>query len=312
MNRRRRALLLTNPAAHSVTRRGRDEAAAILKPSFDLEQVDTKAPGHATELAIAAADGDADLVIVLGGDGTLGEVAQGLAGTAVALGVLPGGEANVLARAVGIPNRVRDAARLVADRAGPGHEDAPGRRIPLGRMDGRWFLASCGVGFDAAIVRDVERHPRTKKRAGDWFFLWTGIRLFYGGYDRRNPGIELTWGPGPDERAERLFLVVVQNLPPYTFFGPRAMRLCPDASLEGRLDAFAMDSFRSAHVLPVLFSSFGRARHARWPHVVSVHDRSHLSVRCAGPMPVQADGEYLGERPAVEVELVPAALSVIC
>jgi diacylglycerol kinase family enzyme len=307
---RRRILLISNPVAHRVTAAKRDEAVEILAGAFDLEQATTKARGHAAELAATAADEGVEAVLALGGDGTLNEVAQGLAGTTIPLGVLPGGEANVLARSLGIPTDVADAARLVADRAGSGGPIGA-RSMPLGRIGDRWFLASCGVGFDAAIVREVERNPRAKKRGGDLFFLWTGVRLFFAGYERKAPPLDLAWGPDLADRVDGLFLAVVQNLDPYTYFGRRPMRLCPEVRLEGGLDVLAMDSFRTRHVLPVAIATFARARHPRRRHVVYVRDQPRLRVTCRLPMPTQADGEYLGEVSQVEIESVPDALRVM-
>jgi diacylglycerol kinase family enzyme len=176
----------------------------------------------------------------------------------------------------------------------------------------RWFLASCGVGFDAAIVRDVEGNPRAKKRAGDLFFVWTGVRLFFTGYDRKQPCIDVSWGDaGPSDRAEGVFLAVVQNLDPYTYFGRRPMRLSPEARVDGGLDVLMMDSFRTRHVLPVAVSAFARARHPRRRHVRYVRNQSTLLVRCARPMPSQADGEYLGEVSEVRIESIPDALRVV-
>jgi diacylglycerol kinase family enzyme len=307
---RRRILLVANPAAHRVTPAKRDEAVAILAQAFDIEPAVTKARGHAQELATVAVDQGVDLVVVLGGDGTLNEVAQGLAATEVPLGILPGGEANVLARSFGIPTDAGRAAELIVDRAGSSGP-VRARSMPLGRMGDRWFLASCGVGFDAAIVRDVERNPRAKKRAGDLFFLWTGVRLFFGGYERREPRMDVSWGPRSSERAEGVFLAVVQNLDPYTYLGRRPMRLCPDVRVEGGLDVLMMDSFRTRHVLPVAVSTFARARHPRWRHVRYVRDQSSLRIQCSVPMPAQTDGEFLGDVSEVMIESIPNALQVL-
>jgi diacylglycerol kinase family enzyme len=310
---RPRALLIANPVAHRVTAAKRNEAIEVLAAAFDLEPATTKAPGHATELAAGAVDANVDVVLVLGGDGTLNEVAQGLARTPIPMAVLPGGEANVLARSLGIPTDVREAASFAVDRIGSdgGVGSVRSRAIPLGRIGERWFVASCGVGFDAAIVRDVERNPAAKRRGGDLFFLWTGLRLFFAGYDRREPQLDISWGPDLSEGLDGAFLAVVQNLDPYTYFGRRPMRLCPDVRLDGGIDLLSLDSFRARHVLPVAVSTFARARHPKRRHVVYVRDQPGLRVRCRRPMPAQADGEYLGEVSEVYIESVPNALRVV-
>jgi diacylglycerol kinase family enzyme len=306
MNPRPPALLVVNPAARNVSASREDPVVGALSRGFAVEIAETKRPGHATELAASAVEDELGLVIVLGGDGTANEVANGLADTGTSMAVLPGGQANILARALGQGRDPIAAARALAGRAGEEPE-----HIPLGRIDDRWFVSNCGVGFDAAIVRDVERHPNAKRRAGDWFFLWIGLRIFASGYDRRSPQLDLSWGPDLEHHADGVFLAVVQNLSPYTFFGRRPMRLCPDASLHGGLDVLAMDSFGAGQVLPVAVSSFARARHPARAHVQVVHDQRRVHVRCRTPMPAQADGEYLGERDGVEIRSIPAALSVL-
>ena len=307
MNPRPTALLIVNPAAHGVSPGEEDPIVGALSRGFVVEVAETKSPGHATELAAAAGADGLDPVIVLGGDGTVNEVANGLAGTATALAVLPGGEANILARSLGLGRDAVRAARALAGRAG-----ADPRSIPLGRINDRWFVANCGVGFDAAIVREVERNPRAKRRAGDFFFLWTGVRLFVAGYDRKRPQLDLAWGPDLEHRVDEVFLAIVQNLDPYTYFGRRPMRVCPDVRLDGGLDVLALDSFAARHVLPVAVSSFVRARHARRPHVSYASDQRRIQVRCRRSMPAQADGEYLGEITEAEIGSVPNALRILC
>src|SRR5438046_4782092 len=220
MNPRPLALLVVNPAARGVSATREDAIVGALSRGFAVELAETKRPGHATELAASAVEDGLGLVVVLGGDGTANEVANGLAGTGTAMAMLPGGQANILARALGLGRDPVTAARTLATRAG--NEPEP---IPLGRIDDRWFVSNCGVGFDAAIVREVERRPGAKRRAGDWFFLWTGLRVFATGYDRRSPQVDLSWGPELEHHADGVFLAVVQNLSPYTFFGRRPMRL---------------------------------------------------------------------------------------
>jgi diacylglycerol kinase family enzyme len=303
--RRRTALLVVNPAARATDHGRADRVAAVLEERLALERVETKARGHAMELAASAAEDNLDLVVVLGGDGTLNEVANALAGTATSVAVLPGGEANVFARSLGLPRDPVAAARIVAAKA-----DSP-HRVPLGRAGDRWFTANCGVGFDGAIVRAVEAHPEAKRRLGDAFFVWTAMRVFAAGFDRRTPRLSVSWGPGGDERVDHAYLAIVQNLSPFTYLGRRAMRLTPDADLALNLDALVVDSMRLGTMLPVVLSTFARARHGRNRHARIVHDVPWVEVRSGVPMPLQADGEYLGEHAAVRIECVRDALGLV-
>jgi diacylglycerol kinase family enzyme len=260
-----------------------------------------------------------DVVAVLGGDGTVNEAVNGLIGRQVPLAIVPGGGADVFARSLGIPKDAAAAAALVTARSG---SDDPPRRVPLGRVvspslsEGqlaRYFVANCGMGFDAAIVRSVESRPRLKRRLGDWYFVAAGLRLFFGGgFDRRTPHVELTWGSRPDERKDGLFLAIVQNTTPFTFLGRRAIRLCPEARLDAGLDCFAVDTMRASVILPIVVSAFGSGRRVSGRHVTYVRDRMELRIRSDEPLPAQMDGEYIGEHSDLRVASVPDALSVVC
>jgi diacylglycerol kinase family enzyme len=302
----RRLLLIANANAHTVTPYRREVISAALGGQFDLEQVETKSPDHAIEVARQAVEDGMDLVVALGGDGTVNEVANGLAGSNVPMAILPGGMANVFARSLGIPSDPVEATGLFLTRS-----DSLPRKVDLGRIGDRYFVANCGVGLDAAIVRAVESRQRAKRRGGDLFFVWTGLRVFFTRYGRRKPHIELSWGRGFEERRERLYLTIVQNVSPYTFLGERAMRLCADADMDAGLDAFAVDTMRVRTILPTALRAFGRKPKVRGRHILYVRDQPSFRVRCDQPMPLQMDGEYIGEREEVLIESVPDALLVL-
>lgn len=302
----RRLLLVVNENAYRVTRELRDAVAYALSGAFKLEDVPTERPGHAIDITREAILDEIEMVVALGGDGTVNEVANGLAGTDVPMAIVPGGMANVFARSLSIPNDALAATDLLVDKA----KGSP-RRVTLGVVEGRYFTSNCGVGFDAAIVRRVEEHQRAKKRLGDWYFVWTGLRLFLAGYDRRRPRVRLAWGDDLEHRRDGLFLAIVQNTSPYTYLGKRPMRLCPEADLDAGLDCIALDSMKARVAVPVVLSSFGSARHAGRPHVLHVADQRRMAVTCDEPLPVQVDGEYVGQRDHVLIEAVPSAMSVI-
>jgi YegS/Rv2252/BmrU family lipid kinase len=302
----RRCLLIVNANAQTVTRHGRDLIARALTAEFDVRDADTQGPGHAAEMARDAAAENVDLVVALGGDGTVNEIVNGLAGTDTPLAILPGGGANVLARSLGIPRDPVEAAVALLDRV----NDKP-RRIPLGRVDGRYFTVNCGVGLDAAIVQRVERRQFAKRAAGDLFFVWSALRTFLVGQGRREPKLRIRWGDQLEEHEDGRYLIVVQNTTPFTYLGERAMNLTPDAHLEDGLDFMTMDTLRTATVLRVALQAFGSGGHVRNKHVSLVRDQRHIVVECLEPMPVQADGEFIGERRRVEIESVPDALSLL-
>ncbi|NBP74399.1 MAG: hypothetical protein EBU57_14885 [Alphaproteobacteria bacterium] len=154
-----RILLVVNSFASSVTARNMVIVHRELSRDHDVQLVETNRRGHATRYAQDAAHRGLDLVISFGGDGTLNEVATGVAGSDTSLGVLPGGSTNVFARTIGLPNDpVAAVELLVAALRDPSRSIRP---IGLGRVDGRFFCFHTGVGYDAAVVRTVEQHANT-------------------------------------------------------------------------------------------------------------------------------------------------------
>ena len=295
----RQLLLVVNEVAQTVTRYARDVIAGALSSEFRVEVVETKRPGHAGELAAGAAERGIDLVVVLGGDGTVNEVANELAGTSVPMAVLPGGGANVFARSLGLPRDAVEAAGILLERL---HE--PPRRVPLGRAGDRWFLANAGVGIDAAIVRRVEERQVAKRLGGDLSYGWSGLRVLVSGYDRRTPHLRVRMG---EVDVGGVFTVLVQNVDPYTYLGDRAIRFCAGASLDAGLDAVAFRTLRTTLVSRVVLRALRTGKPLRRAAAYG-HDLSAIRVEADVPMPLQVDGEFVGEVQAVSIESVPGAL----
>jgi diacylglycerol kinase family enzyme len=292
-------LLIVNTVAQTVTRYARDVIIGALSSEFRVEVGETKGTGHAGELATAAAERGVDLVVALGGDGTVNEVANGLAGTAVPMAVLPGGGANVFARSLGLPRDAVEAAGILLERL---HE--PPRRVPLGRAGNRWFLANAGVGIDAAIVRRVENRQMAKRLAGDLSYAWSALRVLFTEYDRHTAHLRVRMG---DADVDGVFATLVQNVDPYTYVGDRSIRFCAGASLDGGLDAVAFKTLRTTLVARVLLRALRSGKPVRRAATYG-HDLPSVRIEADVPMPLQVDGEYVGEVEAVSIESVPGAL----
>jgi diacylglycerol kinase family enzyme len=292
-------LLIVNTVAQTVTRYARDVIVGALSSEFRVEVGETKGPRHAGELATEAAERGVDLVVALGGDGTVNEVANGLAGTAVPMAVLPGGGANVFARSLGLPRDAVEAAGILLERL---HE--PPRRVPLGRAGDRWFLANAGVGIDAAIVRRVEERQVAKRLGGDLSFAWSGMRVLFSEYDRHTPHLRVRMG---DAQIEDVFATLVQNVDPYTYVGDRSIRFCSQASLNDGLDAVAFRTLRTTLVGRVLLRALRSGKPVRRAATYG-HDLPFVRIEADIPMPLQVDGEFVGEVEAVTIESVPGAL----
>jgi diacylglycerol kinase family enzyme len=300
-----RALLVHNPTASSTTDRLRDRVASLLSSDIKLEVAGTKARGHATELAADAVRDGMDAVFVLGGDGTTNEAVQALAGTDVALGVIPGGGANVFARALGLPNDGVAATRIAHRHL----HDGTGRSIGLGRAGERWFTFNAGFGFDAAVVQRVEQHLHMKRGLGQVAFVLLTLRTWFSGDDVHRPSIEVTdadgaqWGP--------YGITIIGNADPYTFLGPRPMRVTPQASFDLGLDLVAIGRVSTTRLLQIVGQVFTRATHVDAPDVDHWHDQSSFTLASSSALPLMVDGDYTGDHTCVEVTAVPDALRVL-
>lgn len=301
-----RLLLVVNARAGTVTPRTVRFIEGALGERAKVERARTRASGHATELAREAADGTHDVVAVLGGDGTVNEVANGLAGSDVPLGIIPGGGTNVLARALGIPQEpLRAAGHLLA------RLDGPPRRIPLGRGDGRYFTFACGMGLDGEIVRRVERRQALKRAGGQGFFVWSALRLGLLSYDFRTPRLRIRWGPDLEHAREGFTFAITQNLDPFTYLARRPLRLCPRAGLDLGIDCFAGRPVSRVRIVRWAAQALGQARHVRDRRALYLHDQRRIELSAETPMATQMDGEFVGTRERMEIESVPGALAIL-
>jgi len=180
-------LVIVNPYATTVSNRLKNLVVYALQSRYEVEAVDTQAKLHATELTREAADQGYEVVVAFGGDGTVNEAANGLIGTDVPLTCLPGGSTNVFCRSLGIPRDVVDATEhllQVADAFEP-------RRVDVGRVNGRHFTFSSGIGLDASVVEQVDAHPRLKSRYTRWYYTYVAITQFTRKYLVNPPRVEV-------------------------------------------------------------------------------------------------------------------------
>jgi diacylglycerol kinase family enzyme len=268
-----RSVLVVNPFASRVDERGIVAVARELRVD---EVLRTERPRHATELVQALADVSA--IYVFSGDGGFNEALNGSDGR-VPLGFIPGGGTSVLPRALGLPRDPVRAARALSG--------ARERRISLGRVNGRRFGFSAGLGLDAELVRRVDALGRkgSGRRAGDVRFVLTALRVLAERRVRFEPALEI-------EGHGRAAFALVANGDPYTYAGPLAIRPLRQARFEAGLDLVAPRELRARHLPGVaLYLAVGRGG---LPLVV-LHDRDRIAVRCDAPTPLQADGEDLGD-----------------
>ncbi len=298
-----RLLLVVNSFASSVTARNRVLIEEILMDGgHEVTLKETNRRGHATRFAQDAASRDWDVVVALGGDGTLNEVANGLAGSTTALGVLPGGSTNVFARTIGMENDPVAAARQLA--AGLATETI--RPIGLGNVNGRYFCFHTGVGFDAAVVANVEKRSSIKRWLGHPLFIYAGLKTFFRTYDRKHPHFTVnTVG-----RTYPASFTVVLNTNPYTYLSNRPLDLAPAASLESALSTVTFTQMAALGVLAALGRTL-LGGGVRGKAVITEDGLSALTIESATPFPYQLDGDYLGETLRLDFRWEPDAIRLV-
>jgi diacylglycerol kinase family enzyme len=310
---KKRMLIIVNPYATTVSDRLKNLVVYALQGRYEVEAVTTEAQNHATEIGIEARDGAYDVVVAFGGDGTLNEVANGLAGTGVPVTVLPGGSTNVVCRTLGIPNDVVDATEHLlglADRFEP-------RQIDLGIANGRRFVFSCGSGLDATAAMRVDQRPKLKARAGPYFYTWVAFSAFYRDYLRNPIRMRLEVG----DRSVEGITVLAQNSDPFTYFGGRPVRVAENVAIDdGTLSVAILRRAAQRDMGPiiarVLTERLRASRHRQIDHfddVTSARIES-ASVDDQGrprPFPIQVDGDYIGAHTELELGIEPGALTVV-
>jgi diacylglycerol kinase family enzyme len=294
-----RVVLIVNPYSTEVTPGRIAAVSGALEQRCDLVLWQTERRGHARELA-ADAVGRADALVVFAGDGTYNEAING-AGGRIPFGFVPGGGASVFPRALGLSRDPVRAALRVVDALDAGRSTS----ITLGRLNGRRFCFSAGIGFDAEIVRRIDGRGRDHngRRAGAARFLATVFETLLESRFRIPPQLEVA-GFG------RAALIVVVNGSPYTYAGRVPVRLTSAADFAAGLDFVAPREITPQSVGALALGLF-RGTLAGERHTLSGHDLDALVVRCDHPLPAQADGEDLGDITEAFFEAEREALTVL-
>ena len=312
-----RAVLVVNPQATTTTVRGRDVLVRALRSEVTLDVAYTQKRGHATEIAREAARSGVDLVVTLGGDGTVNEVTNGLltsdsaaaAGRAddrPAVAVVPGGSTNVFARALGLPRDWAEGTGIILEALREGRT----RTIGVGRADERYFTFCAGFGIDAEVIRKVEQARLRGRAPSPGLYLRSTVSQYVLTDARRTPSITMERAGEPDDTG--LSTVIIQNTAPWTYVGDRAIQCCPSASFDLGLDLLAMRELRIASTTITAARMLGRRPNPRGKQVLHLHDVDGFTLRSAAPMAFQVDGDYLGERNKLDFAAVPNALRIVC
>jgi diacylglycerol kinase family enzyme len=305
---RKRMLVIVNPYATTVSDRLRNLVVSALQGRYAVEAIDTAAKDHATQLAREAAEDDFDVIVAFGGDGTVNEAANGLAGSRVPLTTLPGGSANVFCKMLGIPGDIVDATEhllRVADRFEP-------RQVDLAQVNGRWFTFSAGMGLDAAVVERVDAHPKLKARYGANYFTAAAVSTFSRRYVVNAPRLSVEVDGRPLADGVSVF---VQNGDPYTYFRNRPIHVADHSRLDsGHLAGAMLTRARLTDMPSIAYRTFAESGQVTGARAAQgFHDVDEVVARSldGAPIPLQVDGDYIGDVEEARFRVVPAGLTVV-
>jgi diacylglycerol kinase family enzyme len=321
-----RALVVVNPAATSTTAKMRDVLVGALGSQLKLDVVETAHRGHGVTLGAQAAAEGIDLVVSVGGDGTVNEVVNGMLADGPRsdlpmLAVVPGGSTNVFSRALGRSRHPVEATAEILDSLRVGRT----RLVSLGTASAsgtdssevtaqnwtppRWFVFAAGLGFDADVISRVEARRAAGRRSSGALYVREATSAFLLGRERRRPAMTLQVSGQPP--LDGLFLCLVSNVSPWTYLGARAVNPSPEASFDTGLDVFAMGRIGPVRMLHHLRQTLARRPDARGRGVHRIHDLEELTLTATRPQGWQVDGDHLGTATGMRLTHVPAALRVV-
>jgi diacylglycerol kinase family enzyme len=304
---KRRALVVVNPYATTVSDRLRSLVVHALSARYEVDAIDTQSPGHATEICREGAWEGYDVVIAFGGDGTVNEVVNGLAGSPTPVTCLPGGRTNVYCKLLGIPGEIVDATEHLLRMADAWRT----RLVDVGVVNDRRFAFSSGVGLDANVVAQVDAHPGLKSRLGASYFVYTALGTFAGRYVLRPPRLVATVNgtevPG--------VTAVIQNAEHYTYFNDSPVDVAEGAGLDtAELAGVVLGRANLIDVPSILIRMLAR-RPALigHPQIRVLGGFTELDLRSVDgrPIPLHVDGDYIGDVTDAHFEIRPRGLSVV-
>jgi diacylglycerol kinase family enzyme len=296
-----RAIVIANPNAGRLPEETRRAVVTALRETLDAE-VSWTMRDTGISVAREAATSGADLVVAFGGDGHVNEVVNGIAGTDVPLGIVPGGTMNVFSRTIGVPQDPFEAIDFLVRRL-----REPVRVVPLGRTNDRYFTFSAGCGFDALAAEHVEKHLNNKRRYGELFFYWSAFRVLAHSFSMRSPRMSIRGPFGEIPVA----MAIATNARPYAYFAGRPVDLTPNVTLDGGVDVFAMKTMR-LEALPLYIWRVAVSRdlvHHRDAFYQS--DLASFEVVAHKPFNRHVDGEPLPPADRVSFSVVKDALRVL-
>jgi diacylglycerol kinase family enzyme len=309
-----RAVLIVNPNATSTTPAGRDLLAHALESRVKLTVVHTDHRGHAIEIARDSAREGVDVLIVHGGDGTVNEVVNGVVevggpgAAAPAVGIVPGGSANVFARALGISPDPIEATNQLVDLLSEYRRRKVWRRIGLMDCGERWGVFTAGMGVDGEVVAAVEAQRAKGRKVTASRYIRIAVREMLASA-RLEPTLTLRL-PG-QEPVAGVHFAFVSNSSPWTYANTRPVWTNPSTTFETGLGVFATTSMNVWENLGLVRRMLSKKPTIEAKHLIRDDDLPWLEVTSDTPVSCQIDGDYVGKRNSMMFIAVPDALGVV-
>ena len=313
-----RAVLIVNPNATSTTPAGRDLLAHALESRVDLTVTHTDHRGHAIEIAEAAAADGIDVIIVHGGDGTVNEVVNGLlgkpgevrppAGQLPAVSVVPGGSANVFARALGISSDPIEATNQLIDLISAHRAGTPWRRIGLMDCGERWAVFTAGMGVDGDVVAAVEAQRAKGRKVTANRYMRVALREMLSSV--RDEPLLTVHLPDHDP-VYGVHFAFISNASPWTYVNTRPVWTNPGTTFDTGLGIFAITSMNFLANVLLLRRMFSKKANIKAKQLVREDNLPWVRVTATEPVSCQVDGDFLGPREEMTFTSVPDAISVV-
>lgn len=302
--------LIINPFATTSSGWSRELIVRSVEAMFQTDVHVTTQRNHATEIARMARKQESEFIIVLGGDGTVNEVINGLLDKTVleyeqpVLAVIPGGLANVFTRSLGFSADAISATGEILESL----EQVRTRKISLGTFNERWFSFNAGIGLDAGILSAMEALRAEGRKASPGGYLITGLKHYFDDTLQYPPNISLKNDRG--EEIKDSAMVIIQNAAPWSYVGPLSLDFATDASFDHGLDAVALTELTPTSIAAYLAEAAAGIPTERRSKLSWLHDSNEIEISATKPFPAHVDGDSIGEVTHVRVLHHKDALNV--
>lgn len=302
-----RVVVIANPVASQFTGGSHRDVMSELSKTSSVEALWPSSAAEATAVAAQAVESDVDIVVAMGGDGMVHHVAQALVGTGTALGVIPAGTTNVVARLYGIPSRHTRAARLIGRigtrrRVGTAH-----MTLQRGETETTHHaIFACGFGLDADVVRVADSDPYRKYRFGSLHYARSALSVGFRDHPKVKPHVTLS-AAGHEPLVATTALIQFRQV--YTYFGSIGLRF--GESAPDPMSALILERMKRRRVPRIAFSALTHGDLSAIEEFEIWENIAYLEMTAEPPVAAQADGEGLGLVDGATVSWAPDSLELI-